>query len=115
MTRCISLVPIPRSTAGWARCTLAAKPRDVLCSAHRDALDGAVMGVFLHAEPRHVSKAEIAAGGLQTDAAFAGKSAHVILGIPARIPSNWKRKKRRNRREKAGAKILESEARTLGA
>jgi len=46
MTRCASFVHCNRNAEAWSRCPHAAQRGDVLCSSHRDVLDGLVLGIF---------------------------------------------------------------------
>lgn len=46
MAVCIGFVRSQSSTSAWTRCARPAAPRGPLCIEHRDALDGAVLGML---------------------------------------------------------------------
>jgi len=50
---CVALVPSRSSVAMWDRCTRDSLRGDCFCAAHRDALDGAMMGFLDTKEYRH--------------------------------------------------------------
>jgi hypothetical protein len=56
MARCISFVRSRQDAAAWARCARRARPDDVFCTVHRDAINGVMMGVLHHTQPYHVTK-----------------------------------------------------------
>ena len=45
MPRCASFVHSRHHASAWSRCPRPAQRGDMLCSAHRDALDGIVTGI----------------------------------------------------------------------
>jgi hypothetical protein len=59
MARCLSFVRSQRHAAAWARCVRRARPSDVFCTVHRDAINGVMMGILHRTEPYHVTKEEI--------------------------------------------------------
>ena len=49
--RCIALVRSRAHESLWLPCANAALPRDHFCGAHRDVLDGAILGLHAHRDP----------------------------------------------------------------
>jgi hypothetical protein len=56
MTRCASFVHSPHHALAWSRCPRPAQLGDILCPAHRDALDGLVMGILEMNLSNHVNQ-----------------------------------------------------------
>jgi len=84
MARCVSFVRSREYTAGFARCVRNARAGDVFCSAHRDAINGAMMGILHHSEPYHVTKEAIKEARLQAGTRqMAFESALATLNVPA--------------------------------
>jgi hypothetical protein len=59
MALCVSFVQSRHHTAAWARCVRRARAGDILCTVHRDAINGVMMGILHHSEPYHVNKEQI--------------------------------------------------------
>jgi hypothetical protein len=55
---CVGFVRARDRAHGWAPCGRARREGDKLCNAHRDALDGAVFGLFQSIEPSDGKKAK---------------------------------------------------------
>jgi len=86
MARCISFVQLQQHTAAWARCVRRARPRDVFCTVHRDAINGVMMGILHHTEPYHVTKEQIEEACLEAGArTIAFENAIAMLNVPTAI------------------------------
>ncbi len=83
MARCISFVQLQQHTAAWARCVRRARPDDVFCTVHRDAINGVMMGILHHTEPYHVTKEQIEEACREAGArAIAFENAIAMLNVP---------------------------------
>jgi hypothetical protein len=96
MARCISFVQSQQHTAGWARCERRARPDDVFCTVHRDAINGVMMGILHHTEPYHVTKEQIEEACLEAGARrIAFENAIAMLNVPTGIAIRPGRERRR--------------------
>ena len=84
MARCASFVQSPEHAAAWARCGRGARAGDILCTVHRDAIDGVMMGILHHSEPYHVTKEQIEEARRQEGTRrLAFETAIAALNVPA--------------------------------
>ncbi len=106
MARCISFVQLQQHTAAWARCVRRARPDDVFCTIHRDAINGVMMGILHHTEPYHVTKEQIEEACLEAGArTIAFENAIAMLTVPTGIgirPGRKGLRKIRARRKRTG-------------
>jgi hypothetical protein len=112
MARCVSFVQSQEHSAAWAPCLRRARRGDILCTVHRDAVNGVVMGILHHSEPYHATKEQIEEAYIGAGAReLAFETAIASLSVPpghgirparrslcrTRIRKRQKRKKRRAR------------------
>ena len=118
MPLCASLVHSHRA-AGWTPCSQRAQRGDLLCSAHRDALDGVVMGVLESNYLAHVHQQRKAAR--QNGAILNLKSPRVDLLAaspffhPSPRPRRKRKRRKRNRRRARRAAVAAALGRTNNA
>ena len=109
MPLCASLVHSPRFASEWSRCPRPAEPGDLLCAAHRDALDGLVMGILETNFANHARQQSQAAreGRALTDRKFC--RVDFLAPEPIIHPAKNSRRKRKWR-PRAGTKRESSRA-----
>jgi hypothetical protein len=103
MARCISFVQLQQHTAAWARCVRRARPDDVFCTVHRDAINGVMMGILHHTEPYHVTKEQIEEACRDAGArTIAFENAIAMLNVPTgiEIRPGWRRPRKIGARRK---------------
>ena len=119
MAICISFVRSRQCTAAWARCVRRARAGDVLCNAHRDAINGVTMGILHHSEPYHVTKQQIEEAKLEAGTGqIAFESAIARLNVPTgdsiRPGRKALRRIRERRKQKSAARRARNAGRTRG-
>jgi hypothetical protein len=121
MPRCINLIHSTHHPSAWSRCPRPALPGKLFCRSHRNALDGAIMGLLYASHPRHVTQIETASGRIEESAAeFRDPAAIAFLGIPpglapARLRKKFdraRRLRRRRQRKRNGRQERAPQART---
>lgn len=103
MTLCASFVHSHRHASAWSRCPRPAQPGDMLCLAHRDVLDGLVMGILETNLCTHVNQQLKAARG--NGEFFAVKTPRIdfLACEPFIHPAKRTSRKRRRARQRAAA------------
>lgn len=117
MARCVSFARSQEHTAAWAQCVRRARPGDLFCTVHRDAINGVMMGILHHTEPYHVTKEQIEKARVKTGA-LAFENALAALNVPTglgiRTRRAWMRKTQTRRRKKSEAERAGSDGCTGG-
>ncbi len=118
MARCISFVQLQQHTAAWAQCVRRARPDDVFCTVHRDAINGVMMGILHHTEPYHVTKEQVEEACLEAGArAIAFENAIATLNVPTGNgirPGRRRPRKIRARKEQKREARPDTDARHFG-
>jgi hypothetical protein len=96
-----------------------ARAGDILCTVHRDAINGVMMGILHHSEPYHVNKEQIEEARLEAGARrLALESAIAALNVPTghtiRPVSRRLRKIRARRKQKREARRARKAGRSGG-